>query len=84
MAETCGTCPGLHAEIRALRAEVNMLQRQVRFLRDLVSYLVNGVRTTVWFIAAEIDEPSLARKRLLPIVTERLVQLLDDAARSHP
>jgi hypothetical protein len=68
----CGECP-------RLRAEVVRLSRQVEFLRRLLARVLGGVRSTITFLDAEQETPTMPRRNLPPAVHARLTYIAEQA-----
>ncbi|BFU47877.1 hypothetical protein [Krasilnikovia sp. MM14-A1004] len=68
----CTRCPALHRHIAEL-------EKRNAFLRHLLGQLLGGVRSTLAFIAAEQDTPSLPRRHQLPAIHARLTHVAEQA-----
>ncbi|GIF66747.1 hypothetical protein Ais01nite_47820 [Asanoa ishikariensis] len=76
MAETCGRCPALQAEVSRLTSYVARLEHLVAFLRRTLAELIGGVAATARFIDAEMTEPTIPARKLLPALHTRLDLLI--------
>ncbi|MGC5018989.1 hypothetical protein [Micromonospora sp. DT47] len=72
MADRCEMCP-------ALRAENAMLRSQITLLQATISRLIGGTTGTIALIDNELEEPTMPRHQLIPVVRERLVDVLSSA-----
>ncbi len=72
MSRDCGECP-------RLRAEVLRLGRQNEFLRRVLAQLLGGVRSTIAFLQAEQEQPTMPRRDLPPAVHARLTYIAEQA-----
>jgi hypothetical protein len=68
----CGECP-------RLRAEVVRLGRRNEFLRRVLAQLLGGVRSTITFLAAEQEQPTMPARNLAPAVQARLTYIAEQA-----
>jgi hypothetical protein len=68
----CDQCP-------RLRAEVMRLGRHNEFLRRLVAHLLGGVRSTITYLQAEQEQPTMPRRDLPPAVHARLTYIAEHA-----
>jgi len=76
MAERCGQCPTLRAEVARLSGQVTRLEHLVAFLRRTLAELIGGVAATARYIDAEIEQPTAPPRSLLPGLHTRLELLL--------
>ena len=65
MAESCGICPMLYAQIAAMQQQINQLQNTVGMLRA-------GLVGTALWIDQELEKPTMQRQKVLPYVSMRL------------
>jgi hypothetical protein len=55
------------------------LGRQVEFLRRLLGQVLGGVRSTITFLHAEQEQPTMPRRNLAPAVQSRLTYIAEQA-----
>lgn len=68
--ERCGQCP-------ALRRQNAELAHRIDFLRALLAQLVGGLRSTITFIEAEQDTPTMPPRRVPAAIHQRLTYIAE-------
>lgn len=79
MADDCGRCPALQAELSRAHGEIQHLRRQLDYLTAKFTALLGAVRSLLAFLIAETEEPTMPRQRLIPAVMNRLELMRDEA-----
>jgi hypothetical protein len=76
VADRCSRCPALQDQVSRLHAEVARLNAMVGFLRRTLAELLGGVAATARFIDAEIQQPTMPARKVLPALHTRLDLLI--------
>lgn len=80
MADDCGRCPALHAEINRLAAENGQLQQFIAQLREILATVLAIVGGAEALIRAESERQTMPRGRLIQAVHQRLLAALNEIA----